>query len=316
MDIHPSNTEHGRVENHPFYKCIQPLIILQKVTGGWIHRPLQMSGAKHMKNTFFLYCLFLLLMTIAALLRTAFFFPKNISLQTSQMYIYLIISLYVAIGSGQIMSIFKYSIILPFWDVVLSRCPQDLNGTLQMSRVIIQIMVIIPVTILLTLLALSFYSILSPKSEPLLQLLAQPWSDSQAPQLIVFATLLSLTPSTVSWFSATVFFLVAGYYLYRAFKRLYRGMEVDQHLITELATYKMQHFHLSQLTAMLDDILRGYIGTTVGMSTFHFCLIIFALGDNQGPLGRISSINILFVASSSMAIIFTVSIALGEWVSA
>ena len=316
MEIHPSNTEHGRVENHPFYKCIQPLIILQKVTGGWIHRPRQTSGAKHKKNALFVYCLFLVIMTIAALLRTAFFFTKNVSVQTSQLYIYLIISCHVATGSGQIMSIFKYNKILQFWDGLLSRYPQDLNDTLKMSRAIIQILVIIPVIVLLTLSALSFYFILSPKPEPLLQQYAQPWSDSRAPQLIVLATLLGFMPSIGSWFGASLLFLVAGYYLCRAFRGLYRGMEVDQHLMTELASYKMQHFHLSQLTAMLDDILWGYIGTTVGMSTFDFCLIIFALEPNQGPLGTIIPITTLFAASSGMAVIFTVSIALGEWVSA
>ena len=221
MEIQPYNNERGTVENHPFYKCIQPLIILQKVTGGWIHRPLQTSGAKLKHNTFFVYCLFLELITIAALLRVAFFCTEDVYLQASQMYIYLVISLYVATGSGQIISIFKYSKILQFWDGLLSRCLQDLIDTLKISRAIIQIMVIILVSVLSTILALSSYFILSPKQEPLVEQLARPWSDSQAPKLIVLGTLFSFMPSIVSWFSATLMFLATGYYLCRAFRGLY-----------------------------------------------------------------------------------------------
>ena len=315
MQIRPINSEIGPIENHSFYKCIQPLIILQKVTGGWIHRPIETSGGKLKHNAFLVHCVLLELITTVALLRVVFFFTDDVSLQTSEMYIYLVISLYVAVGSGQIMSIFKYSKILQFWDGLFSRCLQDLNGTLKRSRAAIQMMVIILVSLLVISTGFTCYVIARPKADPLLLWLAQPWSDSQAPQLIVLATLLGFMPSIGSWFSATLLFLVAGYYLCTGFKNLYRTMEVDQHLMTELATYKMQHMHLSQLTTLLDDILRGYIGPTVGMSTFMFCLVIFTLEDNHGFVEMMTSITALTIASSGMAIIFAVSIFVSEWVS-
>ena len=143
MEIDGSIPEGGLIENHPFYKCIQPLLIIQKAAGGWIHRPCSTSDGKSRHNAFFMYCLFWVFLTMWVILKSVFFITWNVSLQTSNMYIYLQVSTFVGVGVHQIMSDFKYRTILPFGDNSLFQCPQELSGTPGRSKIIIRMMVII-----------------------------------------------------------------------------------------------------------------------------------------------------------------------------
>ena len=50
--------------------------------------------------------------------------------------IYILLGTVDRLGCGQIMSIFKYSKILPFWNGLSSRCTQQLNGLIKGSQVL------------------------------------------------------------------------------------------------------------------------------------------------------------------------------------
>ena len=315
MEDNHSSQEDFLIENHPFYQCIQPLIVLQKLAGGWIHRPPQTSGRNQRYYTFLVYCLFWELITISALVRTAFFFTKDVSMQTKDMFVYLQVAMYISIGVCQTMSAFKYKNTLSFWDGLLSLCPEKFTGKLTGTKAVIWMMVAFQASGITFLCAGVSYLISRPEPEPLLLMLAQPWSNSQAAKIVVLATMFSFLPACVSWFGANIQFLMAAYYLCSGFRRLQRAMQIDILLVTELVPYKAEHLHLSRLTDMLDDILRGYIGTNIAMSTFNLCLVIFTLNGSHDLIDMAAAITILFIALFNMSLIIVFSISINSWVS-
>ena len=315
VDIEQSSPENGLIEDHAFYKCIQPLIVLQKVSGGWIHRPLKTRAGKLRNKAFFTYCLVWEMMTIGVLLRSVFYFPENVSLQTNDMYIYLQVSWYVAGGVSQTMSLFKYKKFLPFWDSLLSRCPQDFSGTLRRPKATIWMMVILQMSGVAQFIATLLYFTLKPNPEPLLLQLAQPWAYSQFARLIAMGTIFGILSATICWSGGATLFLVAAYYLRSGFRRLHRSLVADRQLLSKLASYKTQHLLLTKLTVMLDDIFRGFIGASVVSSTFGICIVIFTLQDSSSAAEMTISINILTVFAVCMAIITVFSISIHSWVS-
>ena len=315
VDIDQSSPENGLIEDHAFYKCIRPLILLQKVSGGWIHRPLKTCGGKLRNKAFFIYCLFWEVMTIGVILRSVFYFRESVSLQTTHMYIYLQISWYVAGGVSQTMSVFKYKKILPFWDNLLSRCPQEFSGTLRRPKIIIWMMVSLHMSAVAQFFVTLSYFTLKPEPEPLLLQLAQPWAYNQFARLIAMGTIVGIFSATICWSGGATHFLAAAYYLRSGFRRLHRTLVADQQLLNKLASYKTQHLHLTKLTVMLDDIFRGFIGASVVSSTFCICIAIFTLKDSSSAAAMTISINILTVFAVCIAIITVFSISIHSWVS-
>ena len=254
-------------------------------------------------------------MTVGVLIKSAFYFTKDVALHTNDMYTYLYVSSFVAAGGNQIMSIFKYHQILPFWDGLSSRCPQVLSGTLKKPKIIIGMMIIFQLSGLAVVYVTSFCYLLGPDQEPLLLRLAQPWPDRRVAWLVLSVTMFSILPAFISWSGTNTLFLVAAYYLHRGFRRLGRTMEDDEQLLAELASYKTRHRNLSRLTALLDDILKGYIGVCVATCAFNLCIVIFTIKENQDIIEMIISINILMISSLAMAAITVISISLNSWVS-
>ena len=315
MEVDHNSSESKTIECHPFYKCIQPLIVLQKISGGWVHRPLKPPGGKLMYNAFFVYCLFGELVTIALILRSIYILTDDVSLQISNMHIFVQVPTYVALGCNQIMSVFMYSKILPFWDDLLSRCPQEFSGTTTRPKIIIWAIFFIQVSGLVVLYILCAIFIVSSEPKTVLLWFAQPWSDSQIACIIAMATLSSVLTVCMSWLGAVNMSTVAAYYLRSAFRRLYRTMEVDESMLSELASYKCQHLHLARLTAMLDDIFKGFIGSCVALSTYVLCIIIFTLKYTHSTIEIVLLSTSIVITSFCMAITTVFSISIHSWVS-
>ena len=315
MENDQYNSEGVRLESHPFYQCIKPLIVLQKVAGGWIHRPLKTSAAKLSSCAFLLYCLFWQLITIGIVIRCLFFFTGDVFMQRGDMFIYLQVSMYVATSICQILSIFKYGKILPFWESLIYVCALKFSGKLICPKAIIWIMVICLVSSLFLVSTVCSYLIWRSEPEPLLLQLAQPWSDREVAKTVVTIAMYSFLPPCVTWLGANMFFLLATYYLCSGFRRLQGTMELDLQLPTDLSLYKKQHLQLSKLADMLDEILRGFIGATVAKSAFDLCFVIFTLHESHHVTEIIASVIILIVAVSSMATITVLSIVIHSRVS-
>ena len=86
-----------------------------------------------------------------------------------------------------------------------------------------------------------------------------------------------------------------------------RPIEVDDQLTAELTTYKSQHLHLSQLTAMLDDILRGFIGVSCATCALQLCIVIYTLNHSYDVMEMSLSIDVFTMDSLCMAMIAMLS---------
>ena len=84
----PDSSKAHALETHPFSRCIKPLIVLQKVAGGWIERPHRTSSRKLWHYTFLLHCLIWQMMAICMIVRYIFLFT-GVSLGSLDMFIYL-----------------------------------------------------------------------------------------------------------------------------------------------------------------------------------------------------------------------------------
>ena len=222
MENDHSSSETGLIENHPFYKCIKPVIVLQKVAGdGHIDHSRIGESERH--------CISCLLPVLGTnhnwSIRKISIFLHIRCFSTHKKHVYL------PAGSSagehkvtQITSLFKYSETLPFWDGLLSRCPREFCGTRRKPKAIKWMMVILLEGNLFPSYVLCTYFALGSDPEPVVMWFAEPWSDSQLASVILLVTMFSTLPAFMSWLSATMMFIVAVYYLCRGFKRLHRTM--------------------------------------------------------------------------------------------
>ena len=155
----------------------------------------------------------------------------------------------------------------------------------------------------------------SSEPTPVLRWFAQPWSDSQLACIIAMATLSSVLTVCMSWLGAVNLSTVAAFYLRRSFRRLYRTMEVDESILSKLASYKSQHLHLARSTTILDDIFKGYIGSCVALSTYVLCIIIFTIKESHSTIEIVLLSNSIAITSFCMAITTVLSISIHSWVS-
>ena len=92
-------------------------------------------------------------------------------------------------------------------------------------------------------------------------------------------------------------FTVVVYYLRWEFMDLHRLMCDDTQLVMQLTLHKLRHLRLSQMVRNLDDILRGYLGTSMIMCTSDMCFVISALHESQRSyeiMGFVALLSVLF----------------------
>ena len=311
-----NNFNQNLVENHPFYSCIRPLVLFQKIGGGWIHRPLTFTNEKCQYYAFQMYCIFWELITICALIRIGFIFNKGISLNTENMLLIMQVSFYVTTSISQLASFIKYRQVLSFWDDLVNMLPERFNKQLGWSKVIIWVIIITAICSLTAVDVTAFYFVLKSNPETTYTKMATPWLGSvNEARVAVVATISCFLPSSITWFGAGQLFMVAAYYLRWGFKDLYGRMATDTQLVNQLATHKHGHMRLSQMTEDLDDILWGYTGASIIMSTFDMCFVIFTLRDSHSTLEIMGSVALITLALSTMIIIVVFSISINTWVS-
>ena len=310
-----SNILHGRLENHPFYHCIRPLLLLQKISGGWIHRPLNTTNEKCQHYAFQSYCIFWELITIGALIRSVFILKDNLSINES-MLIIMQVSFYIAIGISQIASFVKYKKVISFWDGIVHISPQKFNNHLKWQKVTIWVIIITSICAMPAIYSGGFYLILRSEPKAAYLKLADPWSGNSMEASIAYAiTSICFLPPCGTWIGAFLLLIVAAYYLRRGFKDLHSFMSDDTQLINQLALHKLQYLRLSQLVEDLDDILWGYTGASMAMCTFDMCFIISALHGSHKPYEIIFSVALLMSLLITMGLIVVPSISINTWVS-
>ena len=312
-----SNIRHGLVDNHPFYHCIRPLLLLQKISGGWIHRPLETPSKKYQYYAFKMYCIFGVLITIGALIRTALIFDKDFSINPENMLTIMQASLYVTTCISQFASFFKYRKILSFWDNIVHVYPEKFNIQYGRPTVIMWVTIIMTLGTLSAAVSTGFYFMLKPNPDPSYIRLAEPWTETVTEARVAYMmTAICFLPAYITWMCACLLFMVSVYYLRWGFKNLYKLMTDDTQLINQLALHKFQHMRLSQLTEDLDSILWGHIGASLTMCTFDLCLLIFTFHGSHRVTDIMGSIALLILALSTMTIIAVLSISINTWVCA
>ena len=253
--------------------------------------------------------------TCGAVIRIFFFFGDDLSVETGNLFSYLMIVYYVVAGSTQIASNLTYHEMLPFWDSMLSVIPQTVNKNLARARIVIQCILGSGVCFVIAETTIAFYFILRPDPDPMYLRLAEPWANTWAEARIsVIMTFICFLPAVLVWISCKMFLLTSGYYLRSGYIDLHKAMQDDQDMILHLSNYKHQHMNLSELTATLDRICTAYIGTALAMAAFDMCLVIFTLGDDKKGAVLLGSIGILFVALNTLLMITAMSISINSWV--
>ena len=253
--------------------------------------------------------------TCGAVIRIFFFFGDDLSVETGNLFAYLMIVYYVVAGSTQIASNLTYHEMLPFWDSMLSVIPQTVNTNLARARIVIQCILGSGVCFVIAETTIAFYFILRPDPDPMYLHLAEPWANTWTKARISFImTYTSFLPSGIVWVSCKMFLLTSGYYLRSGFIDLHNAMQDDQDMILHLSNYKHQHMHLSDLTATLDRICTAYIGTALAIAAFDMCLVIYILGDDKKGVMLLGSISVLFLAISTLLMITVMSISINTWV--
>ena len=311
-----NNVNDGLLENTPFYRCIRPLLLFQKIGGGWIHRPLRSPNEKYQYYAFKIYCIVWELITIGVLIRTVFIFNKNVSIDIENLITIMQGSIVICLGIGQFFSFFKYRQVLPFWDGMIHMYPQKFHNGLNWSKFIIMTIVIISLCILATAVSSGFYLILKPEPDAAYIKLTEPWAgDVTEARVAYIITVICFLPPNITWMGAGLEFLVAAYYLRWGFMELHRLMSDDTQLVSQLALHKTVHLRLSQLTGDLDDILWGYTGASMTMCIFDMCFVIFVFHESHRSSEIMGSVSLLILAFVTMGIIVVYSISINTWVS-
>ena len=311
-----NNLNHELLENNPFYHCIRPLLLFQKIGGGWIHRPLRSPNEKCHYYGFKIYCIFWELITIGVLIRTLFISNKNVSIDSENMMTIMQGPIVICLAVGQFSSFFKYRQVLPFWDGMIHMYPQKFHNSRNWSKFIILTMVIISLCILAASVSSGFYLILKQEPDAAYIKLIEPWAGNFTEARVAYiTTVICFLPCYITWMGAGLQFMVAAYYLRWGFRELHNLMSDGTQLVNQLALHKTVHLRLSQLTGGLDDILWGYTGASMAMCIFDMCFVIFAFQERYRSSDIMGSVSLLIMAIATMGIIVVYSISINTWVS-
>ena len=314
--IQRNNLHRGLLENQPFYQCIRPLLLLQKVGGGWIHRPLRSANEKCQYYGFKIYCIFWELITIGALIRTVFIFNKGVSINMENMITIMQESFYICTIISQLASFFKYRKVLPFLDGMIYMYPQKFNNRLRWPKFIILTMIIFSLCIVASAVGSGFYLILKPTPDANFIKVVQPWAGNITEIRVAYMiTIICFLPSYITWIGSGILFMVAAYYLRWGFRDLHNLMSDDTQFVNQLTLHKTIHLRLSRLTGEFDDIVWGYIGASMTMCIFDMCFVIFALHKSQDSYEIMGSISLVMMVLVTMGIIIVSSISINTWVS-
>ena len=303
------------IAEHDFYQCIRWIVYLQRLGGGWIRRNKSERSRKCEYYSLEIYCILCTAITCGASIRALFFFNGDFSVETGNLFAYLMIIFYVVSGITQITSNLTSHEILPFWDSTLSVIPQKLNTKLTRAKIVIPCILCFGVCFIIAETTIAFYFILRPHPDTVFLLMAEPWTHTWTHTRISFmVTHACFLPALAIWLSSAMFLMTGGYYLRSGFIDLHNAMQDDQEMISHLSIYKHQHTRLSDLTSTLDRICKAYIGTVLAMATFDMCLVIFTLGDDRRGVVLFGSISLLCVTLNTLLIITVMSISINSWV--
>ena len=304
------------VEERDFYYSIRGMLFVLKLCGGRIQRPLSEQTRAWKYYSLNIYCTLCNVITFVALIKLFFVFGGGFSVETGNIFLYLIIALGIAIGAIQLGSILSYHKILPFWDSVIAAMPQKFNQYPRRSKIVLNLLLMLGLVFDITMVTGSYYFILIPDPDHFYMRLAEPWSDTlKASRISVMVTGVCFLPALLAWTFSSLLFLTGAYYLRTGFVDLYKAMDHDPQLITGLSTHRRQHLRLVELTATLDYILRTYIGGTICMAMFDMCFVIFTLGHHNSSLILAGSVFVLLVALITLVATAVISISVNSWVT-
>ena len=304
------------VEDRDFYYSIRGMLFVLKLSGGRIQRPLSEQTRAWKYYSLNIYCTLCNVITVSALIKLFFAFGGGFSVETDNIFLYLIIALGITMGATQLGSIFSYHKILPFWDSVTATMPQKFNQYPRGSMIVINLVLTLGLMLDITMVTGTYYFILLPDPDRFYMRLAEPWSDTlTASRISVILTGACFLPALLAWTFSGLLFLTGAYYLRTGFIDLYKAMDHDQQLITGLSTHRRKHLRLVELTSILDDILRTYIGGNICMAMFDMCFVIFTLGHHNSSLILAGSVFMLLVALITLVAIAVISISIDSWVT-
>ena len=81
------------IEEHNFYQCIRWIVYLQRLGGGWIRRNKSEHSGKCEYYSVGIYCILCIAITCCAVIRL-FFFGGNLSVETENLFAYLMIGFF------------------------------------------------------------------------------------------------------------------------------------------------------------------------------------------------------------------------------
>ena len=213
-------------------------------------------------------------------------------------------------------SYFKYRNILLFWDGMVHSFPLKFNSHLRRPKAIILVINITMMCLMFVRYNTEFYWIFKPEAGSASMKLAEPWTGNVLEARVAYVvTAICFLSAFSTWVSAGLLFTVAVYYLIWEFMDLHRLMCDDTQLVMQLTLHKRRHLCLSQMVGDLDDILWGYIGTSMIMCTFDMCFVISALHESQRSYEIMGFVALLSVLFLTLGILVVPSISINTWVS-
>ena len=137
------------IEDHDFYHCIRLLLYVQKLAGGRIQRPKSEHVGKakyYILNVYWISCN---IITFGAMIRAFFLAKDGFSVETDNLFAYLIITFYISSGTTQITSYFSYRKIHSFLDFMIFTILRRFNHKCQKPMVLIHSMVASGISLLI-----------------------------------------------------------------------------------------------------------------------------------------------------------------------
>ena len=306
----------GKIENHAFYSCLcLPLWIL-KAAGAWVHRRQADTQGIYVYYAFKTYCIFSCLASCAALVRVGLILQGPLHFDSDGMYTIHVISTYIAAGVCQLSSYFKYGGLLPFWDDLLISLPQRFSDSLIYPKFFIRFLVSFILCFLVSMYAFAYYFILQPEPDSVFLQLAEPWTENiTEARLSYMVTFACFLPALMICGMSGTVFLTSAFYLRWGFADIYKAMQSDLELEGQVALYRQQHLKLCELTARLDAMFKGYIGSGTSMATFNLCFVIYILKDCKTDFIFFGTLVMFYMSLVNIAIIAVLSISIISWVS-
>ena len=270
-----------KVEDHRFYTCIHPLLIMMKLVGGRIHRVKQgilLRDGKY--QAFKIYCFVWVSCTVANTIRSALIFD-NITFDQQNLLKMMMFTFFVAISINQIYSFFKFKHILPILDKLVTPLSDHIKTHYSLYYYGIRCLLLVDMMLMMSLPLVMIYHVMDPNPDPLILSLAYPWSEPIATARISYISLMALFgPSHLLVTLCLVYFMIVVKLLRVGFKDVYSDMVDAQsrgilHQIIQV--YKRRHLLLVQVTEEMDCVLGGYIGPAMFICVFHLCLVVYTI---------------------------------------